>query len=57
LPLPRRPILQAYELKEIGLGRTTPFRRISLVWRRADDDNRKVAAVADAFNSLQSRQR
>jgi DNA-binding transcriptional LysR family regulator len=57
LPLPRRPILQAYELKEIGLGRTTPFRRISLVWRRADDDNRKVAAVADAFNSHQSPQR
>lgn len=49
LPRPRRQLLAAYGVKEFGLGRTAPFRRICLVWRRADDGNRKIAAVVEAF--------
>jgi DNA-binding transcriptional LysR family regulator len=49
LPRPRRQLLAAYGVKEFSLGRAAPFRRICLVWRRADDGNRKIAAVVEAF--------
>ena len=52
VPLPRIRLVSAYGVKVISLGRTAPFRRISLVWRRADDGNRKIAAVVEAFEEL-----
>lgn len=49
LPRPRGPLLAAYEVREFSLGRMAPFRRICLVWRGADDGNRKINAVVEAF--------
>jgi DNA-binding transcriptional LysR family regulator len=49
LPRPRGRLLAAYEVQEFNLGRAAPFRRISLVWRRADEGNRKIAAVREGF--------
>jgi DNA-binding transcriptional LysR family regulator len=48
LPRPRRQLLAAYGVKVLNLGRHAPFRRICLVWRRADDGHRKIAAVVQA---------
>lgn len=49
LPLPRKPIIDAYGLREIDLGVNSPRRRIALAWRKVDNDNRKIIAVANAF--------
>ncbi|WP_444633991.1 LysR family transcriptional regulator [Cupriavidus oxalaticus] len=54
IPQPRRPLIQAYGIKEFSLGRSAPFRQISLVWRRADEGNRKLEVVAEAFASPDS---
>ncbi|KQX21320.1 LysR family transcriptional regulator [Variovorax sp. Root434] len=54
VPQPRHQLLQAYELQEVSLGKQAPFRRISLVWRRTDDGNRKVIEVASAFAEVQN---
>ncbi|QHI98489.1 LysR family transcriptional regulator [Xylophilus rhododendri] len=53
VPQPRERLVQAYGLRVIGLGRQAPFRRIALVWRRADEGNRKVAEVVAAFRQVQ----
>ena len=52
VPRPRIRLVSAYGVKVISLGRKAPFRRISLVWRRADDGDRKIAAVVEAFDEL-----
>ncbi|MCY0853370.1 LysR family transcriptional regulator [Cupriavidus sp. D39] len=49
VPQPRRPLIDAYLVTEISLGRSAPFRRISLVWRRSEDDDRRIQAVAEVF--------
>jgi DNA-binding transcriptional LysR family regulator len=49
VPQPRRPLVNAYDVREVDLGKRAPFRRISLVWRSSDEDNRNVEAVAEAF--------
>ncbi|WP_144630765.1 LysR family transcriptional regulator [Bordetella genomosp. 13] len=49
IPRPRQPLATAYGVKEIDLGRHAPHRQIALAWRRADDGNRKIAAVMEAF--------
>jgi DNA-binding transcriptional LysR family regulator len=54
VPQPRQPLLEAYGLKVIPLGRQAPFRRIAMVWRRADDDNRLVSEVVAAFKDIQA---
>jgi DNA-binding transcriptional LysR family regulator len=54
LPRPRSRLLAAYKVQEFSLGRAAPFRRISLVWRRADDGNRKIAAVLESFEHFRS---
>jgi DNA-binding transcriptional LysR family regulator len=52
VPQPRRPLIDAYSVTEISLGRTAPFRRISLVWRRSDDGDRRIEAVTEVFEQL-----
>ncbi|MFS8980976.1 LysR family transcriptional regulator [Cupriavidus necator] len=52
VPQPRRPLIDAYSVTEIRLGHNAPFRRISLVWRRSDDGDRKIEAVAEVFARL-----
>lgn len=54
VPQPRQPLLEAYGLQVIPLGRQAPFRRIAMVWRRADDDNRVVSEVVAAFKEVQA---
>jgi DNA-binding transcriptional LysR family regulator len=49
VPQPRRPLVTAYDVREVDLGKRAPFRKISLVWRSSDEDNRNVDAVAQAF--------
>ena len=53
VPQPRQPLLDAYGLKVIPLGRQAPFRRIAMVWRRADEDNRLISEVVAAFKAVQ----
>ena len=55
VPRPRSRLVSAYGVNVISLGRKAPFRRISLVWRRADDGDRKIAAVVEAFEELKTR--
>ncbi len=49
VPQPRRPLIDAYAVREVDLGRRAPARKISLVWRSSDEDSRNVEAVAEAF--------
>lgn len=49
VPQPRRPLIQAYAVREVSLGNRAPVRKLSLVWRSSDDGNRNVDAVAQAF--------
>lgn len=51
VPRPRRPLLEGYGVREIPLGRQAPSRRISLACRKADADNRNIAAVGAALLS------
>jgi DNA-binding transcriptional LysR family regulator len=50
VPQPRRPLVRAYAVREVGLGSRAPFRKLSLVWRSSDEGSRNVEAVAQAFN-------
>lgn len=50
VPQPRRPLVRAYAVREVGLGSRAPFRKLSLVWRSSDEDSRNVEAVAQAFS-------
>jgi len=49
VPQPRRPLVEAYAVREVSLGSRAPFRKLSLVWRSSDAGNRNVEAVAEAF--------
>ncbi|RSZ47399.1 MULTISPECIES: LysR family transcriptional regulator [unclassified Variovorax] len=49
VPQPRRPLVDAYAVREVGLGSRAPFRKLSLVWRNSDEGSRNVEAVAQAF--------
>jgi len=49
VPRPRQPLLDAYAVREVLLGRRGPTRQISLVRRNADVDNRNIDALFDAF--------
>jgi DNA-binding transcriptional LysR family regulator len=50
VPQPRRPLVRAYAVREVGLGSRAPFRKLSLVWRSSDEGSRTVEAVAQAFS-------
>lgn len=45
-------ICQTYPVRVVRLGRGAPVLQLSLVTRKADDDNRPVAAVRDAVRSV-----
>jgi DNA-binding transcriptional LysR family regulator len=49
VPQPRHALLDAHGVRAIALGRRRPARQIAFVARRADADNRNVAAVAEAL--------
>ena len=52
VPRLRGPLREAYPVREIGLGRNAPTRLIAFVCRAADADNRRVAAVREAFEHI-----
>lgn len=49
VPQPRKALLQAHGVREVGLGRKGPTRQIALVRRAADIDNRNVEALTQAM--------
>ena len=49
VPRPRQPLLTAYALRQVDLGKKAPSRLISLVWRKTDEGSRNIAALAEAF--------
>ena len=49
VPNPRGPLRGVYPVREISLGRHAPKRQIAFVCRAADADNRRVAALREAF--------
>ena len=58
VPLPRRPLLSAYQVRVIPLGRNAPSRQLSLVQRKGDEDSRNIRALRDViFEAVQQRTR
>ncbi len=56
IPQPRRALIDAYPVREVALGHRAPSRSLSIAWRMADESNRNVQAVSDAFlTAFQSR--
>ncbi len=51
VPRPRAELRQAYDYREIGLGRNGPVRGIDFVCRTGDADNRRVLATLEAFQA------
>lgn len=51
LPQPRRVLVRACAVREVGLGSRAPFRKLSLVWRNSDEGSRNIEAVAQAFTA------
>ena len=49
VPQPRQALLDAHGVRAVALGRRRPARQIAFVARRADAENRNVAAVAEAL--------
>ena len=49
VPQPRQALLDAHGVRAVALVRRRPARQITFVARRADAENRNVAAVADAL--------
>ncbi|HKT79766.1 MAG TPA: LysR family transcriptional regulator [Vicinamibacterales bacterium] len=49
VPQPRQALLDAHGVHALALGRRRPARQIAFVARRADAENRNVAAMADAL--------
>lgn len=49
VPRPRQALLDAHRVRAVALGRRRPARQIAFVARRADAENRNVAAVAEAL--------
>jgi DNA-binding transcriptional LysR family regulator len=50
VPRPRQPLISAYAVRELRLGRNAPTRRIALVCRGVDRDDRRTAAVRTALS-------
>jgi DNA-binding transcriptional LysR family regulator len=50
VPRPRQPLISAYALRELRLGRNAPVRQIALVCRSADREDRRTAAVRGALS-------
>jgi DNA-binding transcriptional LysR family regulator len=57
VPRPRKPLLDAYAVREVRLGKGGPTRQISLVRRRADVDDRNIDAVLHAFAAVYAARR
>jgi len=51
VPRPRQPLLDAYAVREVPLGRHGPTRQIALVRRHADAEHRNIDAVWQALRS------
>jgi DNA-binding transcriptional LysR family regulator len=49
IPQPRSRLREAYGVREISLGAAGPFRRISLVCRKPDAEDRRIAALHAAL--------
>ena len=50
VPRPRQPLICAYAVRELRLGRDAATRQIALVCRRADPKDRRIAAVRAALS-------
>ena len=57
VPRPRKPLLDAYAVREVRLGKEAPARQIALVRRSTDTDNRNLDAVFDAFAAVYAARR
>ncbi|VTU46423.1 putative hydrogen peroxide-inducible genes activator (plasmid) [Variovorax sp. SRS16] len=51
VPRLRERLRESYALREIDLGPKAPTRQISLLARRADEEDRRILAVEDAFRA------
>jgi DNA-binding transcriptional LysR family regulator len=51
VPRPRQPLMSAYAVRELHLGRNAPARQIALVCRGADREDRRIAAVRAALSA------
>jgi DNA-binding transcriptional LysR family regulator len=45
VPRPRQPLMSAYAVRELRLGRSAPTRQIALVCRGSDREDRRIAAT------------
>jgi DNA-binding transcriptional LysR family regulator len=50
VPRPRQPLISAYPVRELRLGRNAPTRQIALVCRGVDREDRRTAAVRAALS-------
>lgn len=57
VPRPRQPLIGAYAVRELRLGRNAPTRRIALVCRAVDREDRRIAAVRTALSEAFARTR
>ena len=49
IPRPRAPLRQAYTVREVTLGARAPFRQVAWACRKADEEDRRHAAVFEAL--------
>jgi DNA-binding transcriptional LysR family regulator len=50
VPRPRQPLISAYAVRELRLGRSAPTRQIALVCRGVDWEDRRIVAVRGALS-------
>jgi DNA-binding transcriptional LysR family regulator len=55
VPRPRQPLISAYAVRELRLGRNAPTRQIALVCRNVDPRDRRIAAVRGALSEAYAR--
>jgi len=55
VPRPRHPLLSAYAVRELRLGRNPPTRQIALVCRAVDPKDRRIVAVRAALSEAYAR--
>jgi DNA-binding transcriptional LysR family regulator len=55
VPRPRQPLMSAYAVRELRLGRNAPARQIALVCRGVDQGDRRTAAVRAALSEAFAR--
>jgi DNA-binding transcriptional LysR family regulator len=55
VPRPRHELLDAHGVRALSLGKRAPARRIALVHRAMDADDRNLRAVAEAFVAVYAR--